>query len=263
MSSLQTMKEGICMTTEAKVNDMCSLLIPFGVALSCTLGIITHSSLQNGDFMASIFKAFTIQSNIWVGSIALVGAGFHLIAGKMKTPSWLEPFRFMFTTSITLTWLVFAILLTPTMSMSYLLSQSNFYLHNLTPILGILDYIRQPDEPIHPKHLWMAMIMPVLYSLYFFGEYALTGEQPVRYFFMDFKKHGWFRLSRTGIGVFYWMILLLSTIIGIGKGLLFIRHLGQKKPVKTSLWTAAMMLLISAVMILIRWKLPSNEKSSS
>lgn len=238
-------------------------LIPFGVAASCCLGILTHSTMQNGDFMAAIFKAFTIQSNIWAGSIALLGLGFSLFSKNKSGPAWLEPIRFMFTTSITLTWLVFAILLTPTMSLSYLLSQSNFYLHSLTPILSVIDYIRQPNDRVPFKNLWTVMIMPILYSLYFFVEYAYTGEMPVRYFFMDYKKHGWFNFSRKGLGVFYWMILLLTTLVGIGKGLLTLREWGKKDPLKTSLWTAGIMLLISAVMVLVRWRMPSTEKDSS
>lgn len=238
-------------------------LIPFGVAASCCLGILTHSTMQNGDFMAAIFKAFTIQSNIWAGSIALLGLGFSWFSKNKSGPAWLEPIRFMFTTSITLTWLVFAILLTPTMSLSYLLSQSNFYLHSLTPILSVIDYIRQPNDRVPFKNLWTVMIMPILYSLYFFVEYAYTGEMPVRYFFMDYRKHGWFGISRKGLGVVYWMILLLTTLVGIGKGLLTLREWGKKDPLKTSLWTAGIMLLISAVMVLVRWRMPSTEKDSS
>jgi len=240
-----------------------SFFIPLGVATSCFLGIFTHSSMQNGGFMTAIFKAFTIQSNIWAGSIALIGLSLSLIGHKKSLPAWLEPVRFIFTTSITLTWLVFAILLTPTMSLSYLLSQSNFYLHSLTPILSVIDYIRQPGESIPTKNLWTVMIMPILYSLYFFAEYAYTGEMPVRYFFMDYRKHGWLRASRQGLGVVYWIILLLITLFGIGRGLLALRDLGKKQPLKTSLWTSGIMLFISIFMIFVRWRMPSTEKDPS
>ena len=240
-----------------------SALIPLGVAASCFLGIFTHSTMQNGDFMVAIFKAFTIQSNIWAGSIALLGLGFSLFSHPKAMPAWLEPIRFMFTSAITLTWLVFAILLTPTMSLSYLLSQSNFYLHSLTPMLSVIDYIRQPTDNVPIKNIWAVMIMPILYSHYFFVEYAYTGEMPVRYFFMDYRKHGWFGISRKGLGVVYWMILLLTTLVGIGRGLLALRELGKKDPLKTSLWTAGIMLLISAFMVFVRWKMPSTEKDSS
>jgi hypothetical protein len=244
-----------------KING--SFYIPLGVAASCFMGIFTHSSMQNGVFMAAIFKAFTIQSNIWAGSIALIGLGFSLFSNRRNLPTWLEPIRFMFTTSITLTWLAFAILLTPTMSLSYLLSQSNFYLHSLTPILSVIDYIRQPDQGVPIRNLWTVMIMPILYGLYFFLEYAYTGDMPVRYFFMDYRKHGWFRADHNGIGVVYWMIILVTTLVGIGRGLLALRELGKRHPLKTSLWTAGIMLLISALMILVRWKMPSTEKDSS
>lgn len=251
------------MVHDLRKNFNRSFLIPLGVAASCFLGIFTHSTLPNGDFMVSIFKAFTIQSNIWAGSIALLGLGFSLFNPKKALPAWLEPIRFMFTSAITLTWLVFAILLTPTMSLSYLLSQSNFYLHSLTPILSVIDYIRQPEDNVPFKNIWTVMIMPILYSLYFFLEYAYTGEMPVRYFFMDYRKHGWFGISRKGLGVVYWMILLLTTLVGIGRGLLALRELGRKDALKTSLWTGGIMLLISALMVLLRSRMPSTEKDSS
>ena len=61
---------------------------PLGIILktcviaSCLAGIATHSKSASGIFMSSMFKAFTIQSNIW---IALISAVFLLIESLRKS----------------------------------------------------------------------------------------------------------------------------------------------------------------------------------
>jgi hypothetical protein len=98
-------------------------LIPFGVAASCCLGILTHCTMQNGDFMAAIFKAFTIQSNIWAGSIALLGLGFSWFNKNKSTC-----LAGLFVLCLHLNhadWLDICDSFDTNMSVRYLLSQSN------------------------------------------------------------------------------------------------------------------------------------------
>jgi hypothetical protein len=213
-----------------------SILFKLGVMVSCWIGINQHDLSLSDGFMDSIFKAFTMQSNIWMAVICLVFLGFDWIQkGNRKIPQWLHAIKFMFTTSALLTWLVFAVLLTPMMNINYLLSPSNLFLHNLTPILALLDFIIfDQDSRISHRHLGLGLIMPLLYAIFFFSAYEITGKLPVPYFFLDYKKLGWVGFGAEGIGVAYWVGLLLLALIGIGAVALKLKVTAERRPLLVS-----------------------------
>ena len=103
----------------------------------------------------------------------------------------------MFTVSILLTYLVFAVLLTPFMHWSYLISLSNILLHTITAILALADFLLDSYVYATKKRTLVTtgLIMPFLYSIFFFIYYEITNQMPVPYFFLDFKKYGWFNIG--------------------------------------------------------------------
>ena len=161
----------------------------------------------------------------------------------------------MFTTSVLLTWFAFAVLLTPIMKPAYLVSISNFCLHNLTPMLALLDFINF-DHAYMPekKHTWLALIMPALYMLFFFSASEMIGKLPVQYFFLDYKTHGWFSIGAGGIGVVYWIVILFLVCLAIGSTALILKSKCREKPVGISLSTLTGMIglpLASAIISML------------
>ena len=227
-----------------------SVVLKLGVATSCCLGILSHHGIGSGNFIYSIYKAFTIQSNLWISGLCLIFSGFELTGnGQRRIPQGLHLLKFMFTSSILLTWGVFAVLLSPSMTTAYLLSQSNFFLHNLTPVLALLDYLNfDSDSRVQSKHIPLSLVMPLFYTVFFCIAYAITGKLPVPYFFLDYKKYGWYRITRKGIGVFYWIGFLSLGLLGIGAAMLKLKALHKKKPFVVSIVSVAMMLGISALL---------------
>lgn len=231
-------------------NRIVSATLKLGVTASCLIGILSHQLIWSGGFMNSIFKAFTVQSNLWISAICLVFFAFDLAGhGLRRIPQALHLLKFMFTSSILLTWAVFAVLLSPTMTTAYLLSQSNFLLHNLTPAFALLDYLNfDSDSRVQSKHIPLSLIMPLFYTVFFCIAYAITGKLPVPYFFLDYKKYGWYRITKKGIGVFYWIGFLSLGLLGIGTAMLKLKALNKENPFAVSLVSAAMMLGISALL---------------
>lgn len=221
-------------------------LLKTGVILSCSFGIALHLIADTSGFMSRIFLAFTIQSNMWIAGICLIHLLISLLLKNFKIPGWLHIIKFMFTVSILLTYIVFAVLLTPLMEWSYLTSLSNILLHTVTAVLATLDFIADGYVYVIKKRMLylQSLIMPLLYSIFFFVYYEITNQMPVPYFFMDFKKYGWFNISSFGIGVIYWMVILCAVLILISH---IILKLKKKSSVskRTVICTVIVMLLAS------------------
>ena len=140
-----------------------------------------------------------------------------------------------------------AVLLAPLLDLDYLLSWSNIFLHSVTALLALIAFIL--DDYVYPfKAKNMALfgvIMPFLYSIYFFIRYEVAGKMPAQYFFLDYKKVGWVSISSQGIGVIYWLGILCVTLFVIGTLIIWLKQKCSKKPVKTILLTFGAMLFLS------------------
>lgn len=205
--------------------------LKIGVIASCITGIATHSTSGDGGFMSSIFQAFTIQSNIWIAlicAVELLSEDHNFTEGPGPT---LSTVKHMATTSILLTWIVFAVMLAPAMNPSYLASVSNILLHTVTPVLAAMDYLHRGVAPREGRvGVLSPIILPLSYSIYFFISYGITGKMPVPYFFLDYVRFGWFRIGSSGIGVAYWIIILTILLIVMGRGLIRLRRSASVKP---------------------------------
>lgn len=239
------------------------LILKAGVVLSCCLGIGLHFIADTGGFMNVIFRAFTIQSNIWIALACLLFLVLDLKAARYRRrgfsgtegrgiPQGLYIIKFMFTTSILLTYSVFAVLLSPTMNLSYLLSPSNLLLHTLTAVFALLDFMLFDSEYRYRKrHLWFVLIMPLGYAVYFTLMYEILGTLPIPYFFLDYKTYGWFSFAKNGIGSGYWIMLLAFALLGLGAAAAGLRQKALKTPAKTGLFASVTMLAVSGLTLII------------
>lgn len=207
-----------------------SLLLKASVVISVIIGL--SFSIGGGAFMggATTLLYFTIQSNIWIGAICLVFLILEILelkTSKSLKKEWLYIIKFMFTVAITLTFLVFAFLLTPqllTVFPEYLATPGNICCHYLTPILAIIDFVLF-DIKWNSKwyHSFYATVMPLYYLVFsmlcstngvIFDEAGST----VPYFFLNYETLGWLTVSSDGIGVVYWIFIILILVIGMGFG---------------------------------------------
>lgn len=206
------------------------LLIVFAV-----IGLIF--TFQGSDFMSSsALLFFTVQSNIWILTIVAVFLVLDIIE-KVKNvsiiPNWLRTVKFVLTVAITLTFVVFSVLLTPQMISSgnaaYLASMGNICVHNVVPILAILDWCLYDYKHKSKKYTFLlGTIMPLYYCIFALVGSTIPldfgGGNKVPYFFLDYEANSWFGIGNGKLGTFYWIILLVGMVIGISYLLIFVKN---------------------------------------
>lgn len=212
------------------------------------IGVLA-TSIGTPLFMASTtILYYTIQSNLWIGFTCLATAilGFIQIRNKsLRIPSWLYVVKYVFTVAITLTMIVFWLLIAPTLHMpSYLLSLSNLFSHTLTPILALVSFFvfDSRDNFLSKKSSVFSLATPIYYFVFFLlvsSTGVMFGLYRSPYFFLDFYEFGWFGFNVyseaygfASFGIFYWIILILLLIFLLGFGLMSLNRLFFKKTIQ-------------------------------
>ena len=194
---------------------------------------------------------FTNLSNIFLDVVMLVflAQDFQMLKSDGKRPfanGWYVV-KFMATISITLTFLVYLLLLAPMneggIIGSYLHNNGgSFCVHFITPVLAILDFILYDYRmESSRKHILFAVVPPLCYV----GFVIILAALGVRWYkdmyapynFLNFgAETGWFGFdlsqmgSKTlGIGVFYMIAVLLLIFLGIGSCFLAVKERRRKR----------------------------------
>ena len=210
--------------------SVCSITLKICIFISMVIGLAYTLDAQDLKGKGTNLLYFTTQSNIWIGCLCLVFAVLMIIGLCIKKnllKNWFYILKFMFTISITLTFLVMAFVLTPDMiargfGYSFFVP-GNIFPHYVTPLLAIADFILFDTEWINKyRNSFYAVIMPIYYLIFAFicsynGVIFSRGEK-VPYFFLNYDKLTWFGFTSNGPGVFWWISLLSVFIIGMGFG---------------------------------------------
>lgn len=208
------------MEKEKIIKTSISLLIEVLLVILGIYGI--YLNFGGSGFMGngSMMLYFTIQSNITIIVITFIFfilKIFELIIKKDLIKNYLRLIKYVFTVAITITFLVFFVLLAPTLDTSYLLSMNNLTVHFLVPLLALIDFFTFDNEIKFNK--WnplLGLIFPLLYLGFVFiciaSNISFNG-QLVPYFFLDYETLTWFNITEKGIGVFYYIIILLIFVI--------------------------------------------------
>lgn len=209
------------------------LVFKAGAVLSCLAGVGLQMASHKNGFMGSgsLFLYFTIQSNLAIAAVCFVFFVLGVV-GRRAVPQGLYVLKYVFTVSILLTFTVFAVLLAPLMPASYLASPANICLHNLTPLMALADFLLC-DTGFHgrKRHVLYGMLPPLGYAA---AALALSragvrfNGDLVPYFFLNYKKLGWFKLGGEGIGVFYWILLMAALVAALGAVLLLLMSLRKR-----------------------------------
>lgn len=194
---------------------------------------------------------FTVQSNILILVVMVIFSLFDILSllGKhFEIPKFLMRLKLVATTAITVTFVVFGIILTPVLLMDGLskvvLSYSSIVMHQVIPLIALLDWIFQETDdhfgygnaPIalgFPVYyfiltLVLANFSNVTYPTYFNGDVV---DSKFPYFFLDYQTNSWFKItpaehiSDYKIGVFYWLVFISIIISLISFLLILVKNL--------------------------------------
>lgn len=221
------------------MNKKASVIIKILIVFFSFFGVAVNLACYGIDGYSFWYKRllyFTTQSNLWIGITHL--AYFVLRFAEKKTAKKIlgrkyRIIKYVFTVSITLTGVLFCFALAPFMEEKY--HPWSFYsviIHVVVPVLAVLDYLIEKDEPLKREDVWYSLIPPLCYlafsvALIFAGVDFGRGEN-YPYFFLNFHSPaGLFGLASADsvyLGTVYWIVLLFMIIIIIGAILLKIKR---------------------------------------
>lgn len=187
---------------------------------------------QDGFMTADPFLYFTNLSNLWIAVVALAFLALEIV-GRIRhrnlIRNWMLIVKYVFTVSVALTFLVFACLLAPTLGADYLNSPSNLCLHFFAPLFAIVDFVLVDARVGRGRGVFLWATVPPF--AYFLATIAMSlngvryhNGEIVPYYFLNYEKLGWLRISQSGLGVAYWVLLMIVLVSGMGMLLLWLNN---------------------------------------
>lgn len=223
------------MNAGSKARRCISYTLKIIVVLSAAVGVFLSAYAGRNSFMGGsrVFMYFTIQSNIAVALISLIGC--CLMLTKKKVGEAWHVIQFVGAVAITLTGVVFGFVLAPTLGVNAWNVQ-NTLTHVVVPIAAVADFlIVAYGEDIRKKNVIYVMIPPVLYAIYAAigyvrgWDFALGINYP--YFFLNWgSPAGAFGFTKEMpyMGTAWWILALLIFLIIVGCCYLMIININRK-----------------------------------
>lgn len=177
---------------------------------------------------------FTIQSNIWIAAVCLVG--LVLMVAKVEIKPWMYLIKLIFTVSITLTGVVFCVMLAPLLGKdAYALN--NTLTHVVVPAVAVADFFVSAYPAKFKKWHCLLVTVPPFYYLGFAGiGYALNWDfgngVNYPYFFLNWGNPAGvvgFSKEFPYIGVLYYILILLVFVVGVGALYMWIASVIRRK----------------------------------
>ena len=200
-----------------------SYILKLIVTVSAVLGTVLSALGGRAAFMGGsrVFMFFTIQSNIAIALVCAAGAVL-MLSGKKVRNGWFTV-KFVFTVAITLTGLVFCIILAPTLG-DRAWNVQNILTHVVVPAASVADLLTAGICGRYRKRCVLLVTLPPLaYAVYAGIGYA-EGWDFVKglrypYFFLNWgSPAGAFGFSRElpFMGCVWWILLLLIILLAVG-----------------------------------------------
>lgn len=200
-----------------------SAILKLIVIISATVGISIVAYASRNTFMGGrkMFMYFTIQSNIAIALISLIGL-FLLVKGARVNETW-HVIKFVGTISITLTCGVFTFMLAPTMG-AHAWSLSNTLTHMVVPVVAILDFfLIGAYGDLKKKNVVYVIIPPLAYAIYagigYAAKWEFAGGVNYPYFFLNWgSPAGAFGFTKElpFMGSAWWILLLFVLLLVVG-----------------------------------------------
>ena len=143
-----------------------SILLKLIVILAAAVGIYRTATAGRGSFMGGsrVFMFFTIQSNIAVALICAVGLWLLFRHTPPKTVWYV--IQFVGAVSITLTGVVFAFVLAPTLG-SHAWNVQNVLTHVVVPVAAVADFfVTGVYGTLQKRHIPLVTLPPLAYAIY-------------------------------------------------------------------------------------------------
>lgn len=219
---------------KSKQKTVSLILKAIVIYFACT-GTVLSMKAGNNAFMGGtrVLMYFTIQSNLALALISLVG-GCILLSGK-KVPGWWYVVRFAGALSITLTGVVFCVVLAPTLG-KFAWVKNNVYTHVIVPIAAVVDFfVSCLDADIPKRKVVYVTLPPLAYAIYagigYLCNWQFARGQNYPYFFLNWgSPAGAFGFCEglPFMGCMWWILLLLAMLILVGLGYLAILGMFKK-----------------------------------
>ncbi|MBO4413953.1 MAG: Pr6Pr family membrane protein [Clostridia bacterium] len=216
-----------------------SLILKLAVVLSATAGVALSALSSSETFMGGsvVFMYFTIQSNIAIALVSLIG-GLLFIRGKAIGNVWYV-IKFVATVSITLTGAVFTFILAPTLG-SFAWKLQNVLTHVVVPLAAIIDFfVTGPYGNVKRSSVFFVTLPPLAYGIYAVIGYVAGWEfskgKNYPYFFLNWgSPAGAFGFTKElpFMGCVWWIIALLILLLAVGYVYLVIVDVLKKTAVK-------------------------------
>lgn len=198
------------------------VILKVAVVVCALIGILLSASDPDA-YMggSSVFLYFTIQSNIWIALLKIVEI---VRFGKEDESRTMSIFRLIFTISITLTGLVYCILLAPTMGADAY-SLSSVLTHIAVPVFAVTDFfLCRETLNLKSSDAWWVTIPPLYYLVFAGVGYLLNWPfgpgVNYPYFFLNWGSPAGafgFCTGEPYMGVVYWVLILLVLLVALSR----------------------------------------------
>ncbi len=200
-----------------------SYLLKAIVIISAVLGTFLSAYAGRGTFMggSKVFMYFTIQSNIAVALLSAIGCAFMFKGVKVKEVWYV--IKFVGAVAITLTGVVFCVVLAPTLGV-YAWNIQNILTHVVVPVAAIIDFfVIAVNTRIGKKNVFFVIIPPILYAIYAGIGYAANWDFAMGmnypYFFLNWGSPAGafgFTDGLPFMGTAWWILVLLLFLLLVG-----------------------------------------------
>lgn len=208
-----------------------SVILKILVVIGAVSGTIMSAEAGKDSFMGgrAVFMYFTIQSNIVVALISIVGIVFMF--RKMNGGRIEQIIKLMGASAISLTGLVFCFVLAPTLAGEAWKLQ-NVITHVLVPGCFVADFfVSDNKEPFRREDSIWVVVLPILYVIYAGIGYAndlhFSEETTYPYFFLNWgSKAGAFGFVNElpFFGCVWWILGLTVLMLLLGLGYISIAN---------------------------------------
>ena len=210
------------------------------VILSAAAGTLMSAYAGRNSFMGGsrVFMYFTIQSNIAGALICAIG-GFLLLRNKGIGNAWYIV-KLAGTVSITLTGVVFAVLLAPVLG-DKAWNIQNTLTHVVVTAAAVADFfVAVSGREIKRKNVVYVIIPPMLYAIYagigYLEGWDFSMGRNYPYFFLNWgSPAGAFGFSKElpYLGCVWWILILLVFLIAVGRCYMALAdRIGKKRAVR-------------------------------
>ncbi len=224
------------MESVSPVRRIISCILKVVVVISAAAGTFLSAYAGRGTFMGGVrvFMYFTIQSNIAIAIVCAAGI-FMMFRGKRIGSAWYV-IKFVATVAITLTGVVFAAVLAPTLG-NRAWTIPNTLTHVVVPVAAVIDFfVTASGAGIKKRNVFFVIIPPLLYAVYAGIGYNRGWEFSegcnYPYFFLNWGSPAGafgFTDGLPYLGCGWWILLLLAFLVIVGHCYLFIAdRLGAK-----------------------------------